>query len=529
MTEGPDSPVFITKEQAAGHAASWVYRRRLIERDLKEFYKEIYGPLGLTAAAHHNLLMDKLQAVTDGTLVHSQTGDPCRNLIFLLPPGSAKSWLSSILFPAWALKRRPRSMFLAASCTADLGKKFSGDCRNLIDANQTLLEYGLRDDKRGVEEWATTNGGEYKTLGVGASISGRRFDFGIVDDYVANQEDADSQTQRDKIWFWWLGDFVQRGKGGGQTVKIIVANRRHEDDLVGRILAQEESKWELVKVPFFAKENDALGRPVGASLWPEYFTQDKIDEANTLAKISPRIFSGLLQQEPAPEEGSYFLREWMRGYTQEEYDALMRRKPRIYGAGDWAVSEEDDANRTCLGGVAVDEDKTLWVLPDLHWKISGPKETCGAFVDFLKRREPMAFRSEKGHISKAWGPFLRDMMMQQDVYAHIDEYTPSKAKDVRARSIQGLMSMGRVRFPTFAGWWPDAMHEMLMFPGGKTDDFVDFLAHVGALVYDMLKLHKPAEPRPKEDLNIHVPITLEWIKKSHRDRQQALRPKYGGR
>jgi hypothetical protein len=170
----------------------------------------------------------------------------------------------------------------------------------------------------------------------------------------------------------------------------------------------------------------------------------------------------------------------------------------------------------------------LYILPDIFWKVAGPKEVVSSFVDFLKRRNPLQFWSEKGHISKSWGPFLREEMLEQEVYSYITEVTPSRDKEVRAQSIRGRMSMLRVKFPGFASWWPSAMHELLTFPGGKADDFVDFIAHLGMGVNSMIKTSLP-KPQVHFDLNTLMPITLDWVKKSHNQRLRGLQPKYAGR
>jgi hypothetical protein len=41
------------------------------------------------------------------------------------------------------------------------------------------------------------------------------------------------------------------------------------------------------------------------------------------------------------------------------------------------------------------------------------------------------------------------------------------------------MAMGKVFFPEFAGWWPDARDQLLKFPNATHDDFVDALAYIG--------------------------------------------------
>jgi phage terminase large subunit-like protein len=342
----------------------------------------------------------------------------------------------------------------------------------------------------------------------------------IIDDYIGSEEDANSKLIRDKQWSWYDNDAEPRLKP--DAVQIIVANRRHEEDLVGRILAREEDRWEVIKIPFFATENDPLGRSVGAPLWPEWFTTDQIE---TIRAKPARTQAGLYGQEPAPVDGDYFKKEHMLTYTQEEYKQLMTLDPRIYGAGDWAVSTEEHANKTCFGGAALDHNGILYILPDLFWKIAGPKEVVSQFTAFLDRRKPIVTWSEKGHISKAWGPFLKEQMLNEQVYAYIQEVTPSQNKEVRATSIQGRMAMLTVRFPGFASWWPEAMRQMLFFPGGAEDDFVDFIAHIGMGLGSMGKTKKPKEATV-EDLNRPAKIDFAWIKKHH---QREIKPRFADR
>lgn len=503
-------------------AAAELLRRKEILSNLSAWAKFFGADRGWTPALHHQLLLDKLQAVTDGTLLHSQTGKICRNLIVLMPPGSAKSSYASVVFPIWFIQRRPNCRILACSHAADLIESFSRECRNGVSRHHKTLGYNLLTDSRAVQEWSTTNGGSYRCAGVGAGIAGRRADAGVIDDYLGSQEDADSKLIRDKQWAWYLNDFWPRLKPN--AIQIIVANRRHEDDLVGRLLEKEPDKWEIIRIPFFAEQNDVLGRQPGERLWSEWFTEEM---AESIRLMPPRTQAGLYQQRPAPEEGNYFKSDMLLTYSREEYEKLMALSPRIYGAGDWAVSEEKDANRQCFGCAALDTAGFLYILPDIFWKVAGPKEVHAAFIDLLKRRNPIQFWSEKGHISKAWGPFLRESMLEQEVYNYITEVTPARDKETRAQSIRGRMSMYRVKFPSFASWWPDAMHELLMFPGGKTDDFVDFIAHIGMGINSMIRASSPSKPII-EDLNAFKPITLAWVKESDKKNKQ-MPVKYGGR
>jgi phage terminase large subunit-like protein len=472
-------------------------------------------------------------------LSHPKTGKQCRNVMVLMPPGAAKSSYVSVCFPPWFLQRKPPgARILACSHSADLIESFSRECRNAVENQSKILGYSLAQDSKAVQEWSTTHNSTYRCSGVGAGLAGRRADLGYIDDYLGSQEDADSKLVREKQWAWYCNDFWPRLKP--TAAQVIVANRRHEDDLVGRLLEKEEDNWIVIKLPFFARENDVLGRTcinkdclshldlstaqidtlvqdpkvqpyLDSRLWPDYFTREM---AAKVLLMPARTQSGLYGQEPAPEEGNYFKKDWLVGYTREEYNQLMESNPRIYGAGDWAVSEEKDANRTCFGAVAMDQSGLIYILPDLFWKVAGPLEVVTAFVAFMKRRQPQIVWSEKGHISKSWGPFLKEMMLNEEVYGYIQEVTPARAKDVRARSIQGRMSMLRVRFPKFTSWWEDAEHELLNFPGGKTDDFADFLAHVGMGLGSMVRGYGPKKEVSEDYLNQPWKPTMKWLKEA---------------
>lgn len=500
-----------------------ILERRELRANLVSWARFMGAEKGWKLAAHHILLLEKLQQVTDGTLVHSETKQPCRNLMVLMPPGSAKSSYASVIFPVWFIQRRKHCRILACSHSADLIESFSRECRNTVIAQHKILGYDLQPDSRAIQEWTTNDGCSYRCSGVGAGLAGRRADCAVIDDYLGSEEDADSKLIRDKQWAWYLNDLWPRLKPN--AIQIIVANRRHEDDLVGRLLEKEPHKWEVIKIPFFAKENDVLGRAVGERLWSDWFTEEM---EISIKELPPRTQAGLYGQEPAPDEGIYFLREWLLTYTRDEYDKLMSISPRIYGSADWAVSEEKDANRSCFGCAAMDQDGFIYILPDIFWRVAGPKELVSSFVELMKRRNPLIFFSEKGHISRSLGPFIRDQMLEQGAYNYITEITPVRAKDVRAQSIRGLMSMGRVKFPVFASWWPAAIHEMLTFPGGKNDDMVDMLSLLGL---GLMSMSKSSMPRKKEveDWTKPVPITLSWIKKSDKERKAALEPKYQGR
>ena len=84
----------------------------------------------------------------------------------------------------------------------------------------------------------------------------------------------------------------------------------------------------------------------------------------------------------------------------------------------------------------------------------------------------------------------------------------------RAQSIQGRMAMKKVHFPDFVPWWPRARDEILSFPLGQHDDFVDALAFLGLglqqMVPSKIKQFDQSKNKPKEG-------TFGFLKQQRKD------------
>ena len=180
-------------------------------------------------------------------------------LAVFMPPGSAKSTYSSILFPPWFLAQKPMASVLAASHTTELAEKWGRRVRNLVTEHGSTLRLDLSSDSQAAGRWALTSGAEYYAAGVGVGIAGFRADLAVIDDRVRSREDADSQAIRDRIWDWYKTDLLTRLRPGGRVV--LIQTRWHEDDLAGRILAEAATsgeQWHVLSLPAEAEPGDPL-------------------------------------------------------------------------------------------------------------------------------------------------------------------------------------------------------------------------------------------------------------------------------
>jgi phage terminase large subunit-like protein len=98
-------------------------------------------------------------------------------------------------------------------------------------------------------------------------------------------------------------------------------------------------------------------------------------------------------------------------------------------------------------------------------------------------------------------------MLERGTFTGVCEVTAVHDKQTRAQSIRGRVEMGMVYFPAFAPWWMEARAELLQFPHGTRDDFVDTLSWIGVglVTHVAPKQIRKAKPEPKSG-------TLAWVK-----------------
>ncbi len=397
-----------------------------------------------------------------------ERGETAR-LMVLMPPGSAKSTYTSILFPPWFMGRNPSMSVLGVSNTTDLAERFSRRVRNIVSLpsfNRVFPEDGLSGDSAAAGNWETLKGGEFFAAGMGSAIAGRRADLGLIDDPIKTRQEADSDRVRQTQWDWYINDFLTRLKPGAR--QILIQTRWHEDDLGGRILEREAHKWKVIKIPMLAGPQDPLGRNLGDRLWPEWFTEEMIQTA----RADTRSWNALYQQEPVPDEGDYFKKENFSEYTVPPEDL------RIYAASDFAVTD-GAGDFTEHGIFGVDTNGNIYVLD--WWRGQAASDVwIEAMCDLIRVHKPIVWFGEAGPIRRAIEPFLMRRMNERNAGCRIEWLPSIQDKEIRARAIQALSSIKAIMFPKVgASWKPEIEKQLLQFPSGKYDDAVDVFSLLG--------------------------------------------------
>lgn len=439
-------------------AASELLRRRKARQTLQGYIE--YLNIGIVPAEHHKLVIRELEALERGDF---------HRLMLLLPPGSAKSTYGTVLFPPWFIGRNPQKAVLGCSNTTMLAEHFSRRSRNIVGTREHSNVFGetLSQDSSAAGSWATTSGSVYFAAGVGSAIAGRRADLGLIDDPVKSREEAESELIRQKQWDWYVNDFVTRLKPGAKQVHI--QTRWHEDDLAGRILERDGAKWRVIKLPMIAGANDLLGRRPGDRLWPEYFTDEMVEQA----KLNRRSWSALYQQEPAPDEGTFFRREWF------EFVDPKKAEGHAYTTGDFAVTDGDgDYTELATHKYAGD---TLTLAVEGWRGQTAADEWIERLCDQFGRHKPLCFFGETGPIRRSVEPFLRKRMNDRATYCRMEWIVRGSDKATSARPLQAMAAQGKVKIAD-TEYGHHLLNQMLQFPAGKYDDAVDMAALMGLAI-----------------------------------------------
>lgn len=444
----------------------WEQHKRRIESGGFEPFCNAYN---WTLARHHKLIAQKLERAFH---------EPGYNVIICMPPGHGKSRYASILGPAYFLKFPGKSVVMA-SHTAELAAKWGRHVKRIISepSYKYFFKTELRQDSKAADRFELTNGSEYFACGMLGGVAGQRADLTILDDPVKSIEESESENMRDKVWDTFLSEFQTRAKPGASTV--VMMTRRHEDDLIGRILSSPgKGRWDLLNLPAIAVENDPMGREVGDALWPEYIPLEMlVTFRDGLNKEDIRLWESLYQQNPTIETGDYFKKQWIKKVN------LIPKGLNIYGASDYAVSagRGDYTVHAIIGHD--DKNDEIYVI-DI-WRAQEESNVwVEKFLDLAQKHKTLIWAEESGQIIKSLDPFIRKEMDNRKLFVYREQFTSATDKTVRSRSFQAYMAQGKVHI--LNDHWTKALErELLAFPSGKHDDQVDALGLIGRLLDDM--------------------------------------------
>lgn len=403
-------------------------------------------------------------------------------IILTIPPRHGKTLLSSTYFPAWVLGKYPTTKFILSTYGAELSEKIGLDTRDVInsEAYQTIFpNISLRPDVKAKAKWMTNHGGSYTAVGIGGAITGQGADIIVLDDPHKNREEAESDTIRQTVWEYYRSTLYSRLEGYGAV--IVIMQRWHCDDLIGKLLEEQEKQreskephdeWEVINFPAIADEDEyssdgKLLRKQGEALWPNKFPLPVLENIRQVQGVYN--WNSQYAQDPILAENQEFKIGMFKYFNEEElYGGFLKK----YTLVDPAISQKKDADNTVVLTVAKE--------------VNGPniyrvREDAGKFtpqqtVDFI-------FAHNAEHNSAVWietvayQQALKYAVIEQQKatgrYFMVNDVKSVGNKETRIRGLLPLYGAGVVHHRKSD---VEYEREILQFPRGRHDDRADCMS-----------------------------------------------------
>ena len=383
------------------------------------------------------------------------------------PPRHGKSETVTKSLPSWFIGRNPDKNAILTAYNSDLAEKFN-------DANrQKTKEFGKEifgietsesQDNKGLYQIKNHRGG---SMGVGfmGGITGNGGELIIIDDPTKNGEEANSETQRNRLWQTYLDSIYTRLQGKGNGL-IVIQTRWHEDDLVGRLAKQ--SGWYVINIPCVCDKTPDihLHRKLGETLCPQLGFDAKWAE-DTKQNVGLKVWEALYQGHPTIDGGEIFTRNMIKQYTKS---TLPSNFEEITMSCDLSFGGKEKQNDPCAIQVWGRVGANHYLLKRIKKRLTF-NEMCDT-IKIVSANFPTCRRKivEK----KANGQAVIDSL--NNVIGGFEPYDPKMTDKIgRANSITPFLESGNVWLPdsTIDSTIDEMIDEMMKFPNGTHDDEVD--------------------------------------------------------
>jgi len=203
---------------------------------VREFWR-VLVPSPFTDNWHIKYLADELQIVAERMF----SGQPkLYDLIINISPGSTKSTLVSIMFPAWIWTRMPHASIIGASHTYALAVDLSRKNRTLVKDDLYKLcfpEVKVTVDQDAKGFFVNTAGGARFSAGVDGDVTGRHGNILLADDPI-DPKGGRSEIDTENANIFLKETYASRKRDPIVTPLILIMQRLSENDPTGMMLKE---------------------------------------------------------------------------------------------------------------------------------------------------------------------------------------------------------------------------------------------------------------------------------------------------
>lgn len=273
---------------------------------------------------HIPFLCDELQIIAER--VATKQRNPY-DLLINIPPGTTKTMICSIMFPAWCWTQWHWMRFITVSYSSALSLESAEYSRDLIrsDRYRALYpEYEIKQDKdtkgnfRVVKLIPSTPGhcprqiagGNRFSTSVGGTVTGYHAHIIIWDDPL-NPQQAVSETELKNVNQWMSQTLPTRKVSKTVSATIGIMQRLHENDPTGNLLERKKDKIRHICLPGEIKNYKHKVSPQHMidNYINDLFDVNRLDQKvlNDLeADLGQYGYAGQIGQDPTPPAGGMF-------------------------------------------------------------------------------------------------------------------------------------------------------------------------------------------------------------------------------
>jgi len=455
----------VTKPLNLTRADFLALERELCRRSLADFAKRAWHVLEPATPLKWGWALDAicahLEAVTEGQI---------NRLLMNVPPGTMKSLLTGVIWPAWEWgpRNKPQSRFLGTAHKQDLAVRDSMKCRRLIQSPwyQALWPTGLTTDQNAKTKFENEATGFREAMAF-TSMTGSRGDRVILDDPLS-ADDANSEAALRAAELTFTEALPSRVNNDRSAI-VVIMQRLHERDTSGIILDRGLPYVHLC-LPMRFEPDRRCVTPIftdprthdGELLFPERFSEAQVaDLERTMGSYAS---AGQLQQRPAPRGGGMFRQDWFKVVDAAPVGCQWVR--------GWDLAATANDNAAWTAGVKIGR------APDGRFYIADSRRIQGTAADAERLIVNTASQDgqavtgslpqDPGQAGKAQVQYL---IRQLAGYAY--RASPESGdKETRALPLAAQAEAGNVLLIR-GDWNRDFLAELETFPMGKFKDQVD--------------------------------------------------------
>lgn len=468
-----------------------------IAKDLKASYFRFFchfwhsiSAEPLTLNWHIKFVCDELQKV--GELVIARLPKEY-DLIINIPPGSSKSSMCTVLFPAWLWSRDPSLRVISGSYEAGLSLSHASLTRDCVsgdkseDYRRMFPGIQIRRDTDAKSLYMTIEGGERVATASGKSITGRHAHLILVDD-PANPQVVNSDAKLKQVNDWMKKTLPTRKVEKENTPTILVMQRLRENDPTGEMLKEAKTNPEVRirhiclpatddfpiscadEVVEFNSQTKTVAEWYAAAdglLDPTRMSRKSL--AEMYSKLGSTEYAGQFGQQPFAMEGDLIKRSHFGAYKLYELPTGVND---VYI--DTATSEKELTNNDPTGILVyrvyqsklylVYFTKGRWTSPELRAKINWIGEK------FLSGRRSKIYMENKSNARST----KQELEGGNTLYSIILDNIKGGKKE-RVKAEEAVLEAQRVLVPDNEPWVEDFINQCCGFDNMDHDEEVDCL------------------------------------------------------